>query len=99
MSQTRLSTTDAAIDVRVIPRPERHRLIGTFERLNSGDTLLVINDHDPRLLSYQFDARYARQIRLAVRRARPRCLARPHQPHGLTPQAYPPVDGISFGSA
>ena len=41
-------------------RPERHRLIfGTFERLSSGDGLLIINDHDPRPLSYQFDARYA----------------------------------------
>jgi uncharacterized protein (DUF2249 family) len=60
MSQTRVSTADAVIDVRVIPPPERHRLIfGTFERLSSGDGLLIINDHDPRPLSYQFDARYA----------------------------------------
>ena len=50
---------EAIIDVRVIPRFERHRLIfGTFERLGPGDALVIVNDHDPIPLSVHFEARY-----------------------------------------
>ena len=45
------------IDVRsIIPR-ERHPLIfGTFDRLAAGDAFLLVNDHDPKPLYYQFKA-------------------------------------------
>ena len=40
----------------IVPR-ERHPLIfGAFDRLQPGDGLLLINDHDPKPLFYQFQA-------------------------------------------
>ena len=43
------------IDVRSIPPRERHPLIfGGFDRLAAGEALLLINDHDPKPLFYQF---------------------------------------------
>lgn len=45
------------IDVRPIPPRERHPLIfNTFDALAPGDGLLLINDHDPKPLFYQFQA-------------------------------------------
>ncbi|OFX13230.1 MAG: hypothetical protein A2Z18_08260, partial [Armatimonadetes bacterium RBG_16_58_9] len=43
------------LDVRAIPPFERHpRIFEEWERLEVGDTLEIINDHDPRPLHYQF---------------------------------------------
>ena len=45
------------IDVRTIVPRERHPLIfGTFARLAAGDSFLLVNDHDPKPLYYQFKA-------------------------------------------
>ncbi len=45
------------LDVREIPPPERHPLIrSTFESLDSGDALELINDHDPKPLFYEMQA-------------------------------------------
>lgn len=45
------------IDVREIPPRERHPLIfGTFDALAAGEALLLVNDHDPKPLFYQFQA-------------------------------------------
>lgn len=45
------------IDVRDIVPRERHPLIfGTFDGLLAGEALLLINDHDPKPLFYQFQA-------------------------------------------
>ena len=50
-------TFNATIDVRPIPPRERHPLIfGTFDQLAAGEALLLINDHDPKPLFYQFQA-------------------------------------------
>lgn len=47
----------ATIDVRHIAPRERHPLIfGTFDRLLAGESLLLVNDHDPKPLFYQFQA-------------------------------------------
>ena len=55
-----MSNTDnikTTIDVRTIPPRERHPLIfGTFDQLSPGDALLLVNDHDPKPLFYQFQA-------------------------------------------
>ena len=56
-----MTSTDTAssktIDVReLIPR-ERHPLIfSTFRALGPGEEFLLINDHDPKPLYYQFQA-------------------------------------------
>lgn len=45
------------LDVRRIAPPERHRLIfETFESLGPGASFVLVNDHDPRPLYYQFAA-------------------------------------------
>ncbi len=51
-------TTDTAVitlDVREMPPWERHpKIMETFDGMKPGDTLQIINDHDPRPLHYQF---------------------------------------------
>lgn len=43
------------VDVRQVPPPQRHPLIfQTFEGLQPGETFILINDHDPKPLYYQF---------------------------------------------
>lgn len=50
-------TCKTTVDVRTIPPRERHPLIfGTFDELAPGEALLLINDHDPKPLFYQFQA-------------------------------------------
>ena len=52
-------TTDVttAIDVRTIAPRERHPLIfSTFHDLAPGNAFLLVNDHDPKPLYYQFKA-------------------------------------------
>jgi len=55
-----MSNTDTfktTVDVRTIPPRERHPLIfGTFDELSPGEALLLVNDHDPKPLFYQFQA-------------------------------------------
>ncbi|MCH2222338.1 MAG: DUF2249 domain-containing protein [Dechloromonas sp.] len=54
MSNTPVKTT---IDVRPIVPRERHPLIfGSFDKLQPGEALLLVNDHDPKPLFYQFQA-------------------------------------------
>ncbi len=46
---------NATIDVRTIEPRHRHPLIfNTFEELAPGQFLLLVNDHDPAPLHYQF---------------------------------------------
>ncbi len=46
----------STIDVRTIPGPQRHPLIfQTFEGLQAGQALELINDHDPFPLHNQFN--------------------------------------------
>ena len=45
------------IDVRTIAPRERHPLIfNTFNELAPGEDFLLVNDHDPKPLYYQFKA-------------------------------------------
>ena len=45
------------IDVRTIVPRERHPLIfDTFRKLGAGEAFLLVNDHDPKPLYYQFKA-------------------------------------------
>jgi uncharacterized protein (DUF2249 family) len=49
-------STKSTIDVRIVPPPQRHPLIfGTFETLQPGEALEVVNDHDPAPLRHQFN--------------------------------------------
>lgn len=45
------------IDVRAIDPRMRHQLIfHRFDQLNTGDSFLLVNDHDPQGLRMQFEA-------------------------------------------
>jgi len=47
--------TVVELDVRIIPPRDKHpRIFQTFDSLKPGDVLLIINDHDPAPLRYQF---------------------------------------------
>ncbi len=53
-----MATTYAAtVDARVLPIPQKHPTIfQTFEALGVGEAMLLVNDHDPKPLYYQFAA-------------------------------------------
>lgn len=47
------------LDVRVIPPRDKHPTIfRTFDGLEKGQSMILINDHDPRPLRYQLDAEH-----------------------------------------
>ncbi|HEX7409284.1 MAG TPA: DUF2249 domain-containing protein [Candidatus Binatia bacterium] len=48
-------TVKTTIDVRNTPPPQRHPLIfQTWASLQPGEAFLLVNDHDPKPLYYQF---------------------------------------------
>ena len=50
-------TTNRELDVREVPPRVRHPLIfSTFDGLPVGCSFILINDHDPKPLLYQFQA-------------------------------------------
>lgn len=52
-----ITPNTSIIDVRTIVPRERHPLIfETFSRLEPGCAFLLVNDHDPKPLYYQFKA-------------------------------------------
>lgn len=52
---TQSASAFPAIDVRTIPPPGRHPLIfKTFADLGAGESFVLVNDHDPKPLQYQF---------------------------------------------
>lgn len=49
--------TKTTVDVRTIQPRERHPLIfRTFQDLAPGEAMMLVNDHDPKPLRYQFQA-------------------------------------------
>lgn len=51
---------ETVLDVRIIPPPRKHPTIfETFEALAPGQTFMLVNDHDPKPLRYQFEAELA----------------------------------------
>ncbi|AUH68061.1 MULTISPECIES: DUF2249 domain-containing protein [Gordonia] len=49
---------DVTLDVREIPKPQRHpKIFGIFDSLDVGEAIILINDHDPRHLHDEFDER------------------------------------------
>lgn len=47
------------LDLRTVPVFERHpRIFDTWESLEGGEVLQLINDHDPKPLRYQFEGEY-----------------------------------------
>ena len=54
-----LTTDLATLDVRTLACSDRHaRIFATFDSLAPGESLLLVNDHDPRPLRAHFDVRH-----------------------------------------
>lgn len=54
---------ESVVDVRGVHPPERHpRIFGAFTRLAPGESFILVNDHDPRPLYYQFQAELTGQF-------------------------------------
>jgi uncharacterized protein (DUF2249 family) len=52
--------SDPQLDVRSQPHGRRHELIlSTYHELKPGDGFVLVNDHDPKPLYYQFDAQFS----------------------------------------
>ena len=52
------------LDLRQIPPAQRHTMIfDEWDGLGRGDTLKIINDHDPKPLHYQLEAELKDQYR------------------------------------
>ncbi len=50
------------LDLRPLPPYQRHdKIMAVWQGLQPGEALLLINDHDPKPLRYQFEAEYAGQ--------------------------------------
>ncbi len=59
---TEMNTT-RTLDVRVIPPREKHPTIfSTFSELAPGESFVLVNDHDPKPLRYQFEYEHAGQF-------------------------------------
>ena len=52
-----MPTNAIELDVRVIqPRDKHPTIFRTFDSLSSGQSMVIVNDHDPRPLRYQLSA-------------------------------------------
>lgn len=55
--------TITTLDVRQIPPPQKHPTIfQTFENLAPGQNFILVNDHDPKPLYYQFENEHQGQF-------------------------------------
>lgn len=54
-----MSERTVQLDLRAIPVFERHpRIFDAWDQMEPGETLQIINDHDPKPLHYQFEGEY-----------------------------------------
>ncbi|MCB0977893.1 MAG: DUF2249 domain-containing protein [Acidimicrobiales bacterium] len=54
-----MSVTDLDLDVRnEIPRRRHELIFETYGKLGKGEGFVLINDHDPKPLYYQFEAEH-----------------------------------------
>jgi uncharacterized protein (DUF2249 family) len=58
-----MSAETAELDVRTEPPARRHELIfETYQALGDGQAFILVNDHDPKPLYYQFEAEHKGQF-------------------------------------
>lgn len=54
---------ESVLDIRTIPPPQRHPLIfDRFDGLEAGESFVLVNDHNPKPLYYQFQAELTGQF-------------------------------------
>ncbi|GGJ07019.1 hypothetical protein GCM10010885_15240 [Alicyclobacillus cellulosilyticus] len=53
----------ATLDVRQFPPPAKHKaILAVWDALAAGKQMLIVNDHDPKPLYYQFAAEFPGQF-------------------------------------
>lgn len=58
-----MDTGDVRLDVRAIPRSERHpRIFAAYDALANEQALVLLSDHEPRPLHVQFEERHAKRF-------------------------------------
>jgi uncharacterized protein (DUF2249 family) len=63
---------DAALDVRALAPAQRHeKIFATYGALGAGTAFVLVNDHDPKPLRYQFEAEHEGQFTWEVLEAGP----------------------------
>jgi uncharacterized protein (DUF2249 family) len=54
--------SDEQLDIRPVPGPQKHSTIfAKYGALGAGHSFVLVNDHDPRPLQYQFEAEHKGQ--------------------------------------
>ena len=72
MTSTLAAAPVTTLDLREIAPRERHAMIfGRFDALQPGESLQLLNDHDPQPLRHQFDSRSFGQFEWAALEAGP----------------------------
>ena len=63
LSTNRSANVDRELDVRTLAPAQRHaEIFAAYRALSPGRGFLLINDHDPKPLQYQFEAEYRGQF-------------------------------------
>ncbi|MDA8080699.1 MAG: DUF2249 domain-containing protein [Actinomycetota bacterium] len=63
LSTTRNALIDKELDVRALAPAQRHaEIFASYRALAPGKGFLLVNDHDPKPLQYQFEAEYNGQF-------------------------------------
>lgn len=67
-----MDTMERVLDVRPIPPREKHPAIfRTFAELQPGESFVLVNDHDPKPLRYQFEYEHAGEFGWEYKEAGP----------------------------
>jgi uncharacterized protein (DUF2249 family) len=71
-SETSASGGDAVLDVRALAPAQRHeKIFATYGALGPGTAFVLVNDHDPKPLRYQFEAEHEGRFTWEVLEAGP----------------------------
>mgnify|MGYP003496241024 FL=1 len=58
-----MPSTDQTLDIRTeVPRRRHELIFETYGKLGAGENFVLINDHDPKPLRYQFEAEHSREF-------------------------------------
>jgi len=58
-----MPSTDQTLDIRTeLPRRRHELSFETYGNLGAGENFVLINDHDPKPLRYQFEAEHSREF-------------------------------------
>ncbi|PWB81561.1 MAG: hypothetical protein C3F08_01640 [Candidatus Methylomirabilota bacterium] len=88
----------ATVDARVLPVPQKHPTIfRAFDELAVGNTMLLVNDHDPKPLYYTFAAERTGQFEWRYLEAGPEVWQVAIRRVAAAPGAQAPVEGMGCG--